>query len=93
MTKDSNLPLPPCEWILPKQDAFWNLTKHDLDVKTQACQSMAVPLPVDMPGAKAYDHMQMTIFAAIHKGSQMFSAKEDLSTYGSIEHFQNSASH
>jgi DNA polymerase II small subunit/DNA polymerase delta subunit B len=46
-----------------------------------------------LPGAKAYNHMQMTIFADIHKGSQMFCAKEDLSTHGTIEHFQNAASH
>jgi hypothetical protein len=37
--------------------------------------------------------MQMMIFADIHKGSQMFTANEDLSTYGTIEHFQNAASH
>ena len=66
--------LPPCERILPKQDAFWNVTKHGSDVKTQACQSMSVPLPVDAPGAKAYDRMQMNIFADVHKGAQMFQA-------------------
>jgi hypothetical protein len=27
MTKEENLPLPPCERILPMQDAFWNGTK------------------------------------------------------------------
>jgi hypothetical protein len=35
----------------------------------------------------------MMIFADIHKGSQMFTANEDLSTYGTIEHFGNAASH
>jgi hypothetical protein len=63
MMKDENLPLPPCECILPKQDAFWNATKHGSNVKMQVCQSMLVPLPVDAPGAKAYDQMQMTRFA------------------------------
>jgi hypothetical protein len=53
MMKDDNLPLPACEWILPKQDAFWNVTKHGLDVKMQACQSMLVCLSVDAPGTKA----------------------------------------
>jgi hypothetical protein len=93
MTKDENLPLPPCERILPTQDGYWNVTKHGSDTKTQACQSMSVPLPVDAPGAKAYDRMQMNIFADIHKGSQMFRANEDLKTYGDIEHYRNAASH
>jgi hypothetical protein len=56
MMKDENLPLSPCEHILPKQDAFWNATKHGSNVKMQACQSMLVPLLVDAPGAnKAYN--------------------------------------
>lgn len=92
MTKDENLPLPPCERNLPKQDAFWNVTKHGSDVKTQACQSMSVPLPVDAPGAKAFDRMQMTIFSDIHKGSQMFTAKDDLSEYPTIGHYRNAGS-
>jgi hypothetical protein len=54
---------------------------------------MLVPLPVDAPGAKAYDRMQMRMFADIHKGSQMFTANEDVSTYDTIEHFGNAASH
>jgi hypothetical protein len=94
MMKDENLPLSPCEHILSKQDAFWNATKHGSNVKMQACQSMLVPLPVDAPGAnKAYNRMQMMIFADIHKGSQKFTADEDLATYSTIEHFQNAASH
>jgi len=58
----------------------------------QACQNMSVPLPVDAPGAKAYDRMQMNVFADIHKGSQMFTASKDLTTYGDLEHFRNAAS-
>jgi hypothetical protein len=53
MTKEENLPLPPCEQILPMQDAFWNATKYGSNVKTQACQSLKAPIPVDAPGAKA----------------------------------------
>mmetsp|Transcript_28857 Transcript_28857/g.52205 ORF Transcript_28857/g.52205 Transcript_28857/m.52205 type:complete len:720 (+) Transcript_28857:272-2431(+) len=74
-------------------DAFWNKTKHGSDTKTQACQSVSVPLPVDTPGAKAYDRMQMNVFADIHKGAQMFLANKDLAKYGDIEHFRNAASH
>jgi hypothetical protein len=93
MTKEENLPLPPCQRILPLHDAFWNVMKHGSDVKTQACQGMSVPLPANSPGAKAYDRMQMNVFADIHKGSQMFRANKDLTTYGDLEHFRNAASH
>jgi hypothetical protein len=50
LTRDKNLPLPSCEWILPMQDAFGNVTKHGLDVKTQACQSMSATIPHQSPG-------------------------------------------
>lgn len=89
---DENLPLPPCHRIIPMQNAFWNVTKHGSDTKTKACQSMSVPLPVDTPGAKAYDCMQMTLFADIHKASQMFLINEDLDTYPDLEHMHNAAS-
>jgi len=92
MTKDENLPLPPTERILPMQDAFWNLTKHGSDTKTQACQRLKAPIPVDAPGAKAYDRMQMTVFADIHKGTQMLLLNQDLSTYSSLEEFRNAGS-
>ena len=62
-------------------------------MKTQACQSMSATIPVDTPGAKAYDRMQMNVFADIHKGCQMFLVDEDLSTYSDLEHFRNAASH
>jgi hypothetical protein len=35
----------------------------------------------------------MRMFADIHKGSQMFTVNEDVSTYDTIEHFGNAASH
>lgn len=92
LTRDENLPLPPCERILPMQDALWNVTKHGSDVKTQACQSMSTNLPVDTPGAKAFDRMQMNMFADIHKGSQMFLVQENLAAYSNLERFRNEAS-
>jgi hypothetical protein len=51
-TSAQNLPLPPCERILPMQDGYWSMTKHGSDMKMQAGQSMSVPLLVDAPGAK-----------------------------------------
>lgn len=88
---------PPCERIHRTQDGYWNVTKHGSDTKTQGCQSMSVPLPVDAHGAKAYDRMQMNIFADIHKGSQMFRANKYLNAYGDLEHYlehyRNAASH
>jgi hypothetical protein len=92
MTKEENLSLPSCKRILPLQDAFWNVMKHGLDVKMQAWQGMSVPLPVNLPGSKAYNQMQMNVFADIHKRSQMFCANKDLTTYGDLEHFRNAAS-
>jgi hypothetical protein len=91
LTRDKHFPLPSCEWILPMQDAFWNVTKHGSDVKMQACQSMSATIPVDTLGAKAYNRMQMNVFA--NKGCQMFLVDEDLSTYSDLEHFCNAASH
>jgi hypothetical protein len=76
-----------------KKDAFLNVTKHGLDVKMQAFQSMSVRFPVDAPGAKAYDQMQMNIFADVHKGAQMFQGNRDLSKYDTLEQFRNAASH
>lgn len=57
------------------------------DTKTQACQSLSAPLPTDAPGAKAYDRMQMNVFADVHKGSQMFLTNKDLTVYDNLEHY------
>jgi hypothetical protein len=62
-------------------------------VKTQACQSLKAPIPVDVPGAKAVNRMLMNVHADAHKGAQMFLVNEDLSTYSDLEHFRNAASH
>ncbi len=42
MTKNENLPLPPCERILPMQDAFWNKTKHGSDMDVGECALLRV---------------------------------------------------
>lgn len=72
LTQPENFPLGPRKRILPFQHAWWNPTKYGSDVKTQACESFSARLPEQSPGTKAYNRIQMNIFANVHKGAQMF---------------------
>ena len=54
---------------------------------------MSATIPEDSPGAKAYDRMQMNIFADIHKGAQMFLVNEDLDRYSDLGKYRDAVNH
>ena len=93
--RPSILPIPALKRIIPSTHAQWNATKGGSDTTTKVVDDcfLRPPIPWTNFESVAVGRCISNLLAFILRLYQLITAKEDLNSYPSLQHYRNAASH